>query len=97
MPTRTKLGVVDSLSKFEGRLKVDWGTEQGPLKPPPLRHGAARAAGARRSESRDKATMTNCTQAGNQKKMGGGGSRKDSRQGVKVYLLELNEACIAAL
>ena len=77
IPTRTKLGEVCRTSKLEGRLKADDETEQGPLKPESLRHGAARAAGTRRSGRRDRETMTNCT--GNQM----GGQRKDSRQEVK--------------
>jgi len=52
-------------SKFEGILKADAGTGQAPLKPS-LRHGAARAAEARRSESSDRASMKSCT--GNERK-----------------------------
>jgi hypothetical protein len=57
-------------SKFEGvLLKADEGTAQGLLKTSSLRHGVARATVGRRSERRDRASITNCT----------GNQRKDSR------------------
>lgn len=82
-PIKTKLGEDDRASKFEGRLKADAGTEQAPLKvelPPSLRHGAARATGARRSVRRDRATIMSCST---------GYQRKASGQEVRGYLLGL--------
>ena len=56
----------------EGRLKADGGTLQAPWRSL-LCEGAARAVVARRSERRERATMTSCTV----------NQRKDSKQEVK--------------